>query len=107
MQFKTDEVMVGTKEAIEILSKYIPENITPQSEEFEDKYGRAARRAIYHMAKAAPIKPRYHKRKKVTQDYWTCANCGRTVDVNDNYCSCCGTEIKWDSIRCLTGVKQP
>ena len=57
----------------------------PQSEEFEDKYGRAARRAIYHMAKAAPIKPRYHKGKKVTQDYWTCANCGRTVDVLDAF----------------------
>lgn len=107
MEFEMQGVMVSTEEAIKILSKRIPESITPQGVMFEYEYGKAVRRAIYHMKKCVALKPKYHKGKRVLQDYWTCANCGRNVDVNDKFCRGCGTEIKWDSPACLTGVNEP
>lgn len=106
MDFENHGVMVSTEEAIEILSERIPKSITPQGVVFEETYNKAVRRAIYHMKKAVPVKPKHHKGRRA-QFYWTCAICGRGVDVNDEFCRGCGTEIKWDSPACLTGVNEP
>ena len=106
MDFENHGVMVSTEEAIEILSERIPKSITPQGVVFEENYNKAVRRAIYHMKKAVPVKPKHHKGRRA-QFYWTCAICGRGVDVNDEFCRGCGTEIKWDSPACLTGVNEP
>lgn len=61
-------------------------------------------RLDYHRRQAEGVKPCFIKGvygKKF--DYHTCGNCGRTVQVQDNYCAGCGFLIKWDNPRCLTG----
>ncbi len=35
-------------------------------------------------------------------DRHTCGNCGRGVEVMDNYCGGCGYRILWDNPRCMT-----
>ena len=37
------------------------------------------------------------------EDYYTCGNCGKRVEIQDNYCSGCGFMIRWNGCRCLTG----
>lgn len=60
-------------------------------------------RLEYHRKQAEGIKPKYHK-AEVMKDYYTCGNCGFRLSIGDNYCPHCGFRIKWDSIRCLTGL---
>lgn len=60
-------------------------------------------RLEYHRKQAEGVKPRYH-RGMVMKDYYTCGNCGHTVVVQNNFCPNCGYKIKWDSVRCLTGL---
>lgn len=107
MKYEKQGMMASVEEAIEILSERIPKNITPQGVVFEEEYNKAVRRAIYHMKRCVPVKPKHHKGKRIMQDYWNCANCGRIVDGNDKFCRGCGTEIKWDSPACLTGINEP
>lgn len=60
-------------------------------------------RLDYHRRQAEGVKPKWHKGQSI-RDYYTCGNCGRTVKIEDNFCSGCGFMILWDSIRCLTGL---
>ena len=60
-------------------------------------------RLDYHRRQAEGVKPKLHKGIYI-HDYYTCGNCGRTAHVEDNYCARCGFLIKWDSVRCLTGL---
>ena len=60
-------------------------------------------RLKYHGNQAEGVKPKWHKGQNI-RDYYTCGNCGRTVRIEDNFCAGCGYRIKWDSVRCLTGL---
>lgn len=60
-------------------------------------------RLEYHRNQAEGVKPKWHRGKSI-KDYYTCGNCGRTVRIEDNFCAGCGYHIKWDSVRCLTGL---
>ena len=60
-------------------------------------------RLEYHRNQAEGQKPRYHAGQGIKY-YYTCRNCGKTVQLIDNYCSGCGFAIQWDSVRCLTGL---
>lgn len=60
-------------------------------------------RLEYHRDQAEGVKPKYHKGISI-KNYYTCGNCGRTVDIIDDFCGKCGYRILWDSIRCLTGL---
>lgn len=60
-------------------------------------------RLEYHRNQAEGVKPRYHRGDGL-KDYYTCRNCGFRLSIGDNYCPHCGFCIKWDSVRCLTGL---
>jgi hypothetical protein len=60
-------------------------------------------RLEYHRAQAVGVKPKYHKGQYM-KDYYTCANCGRRIEIIDNFCAGCGFRALWDNIRCLTGL---
>lgn len=60
-------------------------------------------RLEYHRRQAQGVKPKYHKGDCI-KDWYTCGNCGRTVEINFDYCPKCGYKIGWDSTRCLTGL---
>ena len=60
-------------------------------------------RLDYHRRQADGVKPKYHKGFNI-RDYYTCGNCGKRIEIDDNYCSGCGFRIQWNSIRCLTGL---
>ena len=60
-------------------------------------------RLDYHRRQAEGVKPKYNKGQSI-KDWYTCGNCGKAVNIEDNFCSGCGFKIKWDSIRCLTGL---
>ena len=60
-------------------------------------------RLDYHRKQAEGVKPRLNKGMYV-KDFYTCRNCGRNVDIIFNFCPNCGYAIKWDSVRCLTGL---
>ena len=60
-------------------------------------------RLDYHRRQAEGLKPKYHK-GNVIDDYYTCRNCGRRVEIIYDYCPKCGFLIKWDTTRCLTGL---
>jgi len=60
-------------------------------------------RLDYHRRQAEGVKPKWHRGQSI-KDYYTCGNCGRTVRIEDNFCSGCGYRILWDSVRCLTGL---
>jgi hypothetical protein len=60
-------------------------------------------RLEYHRKQAQGIRPNYHE-GMTGKDYYTCGNCGVKVEITDNFCRGCGYMIKWDSIRCLTGL---
>lgn len=60
-------------------------------------------RLDYHRRQAEGTKPKWHKGQSI-KDYYTCGNCGRTVDIIFDYCPNCGFALKWDSTRCLTGL---
>ena len=48
-------------------------------------------------------KPKFHKGKYGTKyDYYTCGNCGATLEIIADYCFKCGYRTLWDSPRCLT-----
>lgn len=61
-------------------------------------------RLEYHRRQAAGVKPKYYKGDSPTHSYYTCGNCGDQVVINDNFCGNCGYKIKWDTVRCLTGL---
>lgn len=60
-------------------------------------------RLEYHRNQAEGIRPKYHKGMYM-KDYYTCGNCGKRVEIIQDFCCGCGYRIKWDSIRCLTGL---
>lgn len=60
-------------------------------------------RLEYHRKQAEGVKPKRNKGMYIS-DYYTCANCGRRIDINDNYCAGCGYCIRWNTCRCLTGL---
>ena len=60
-------------------------------------------RLEYHRNQAEGVKPKWHRGDSI-KDYYTCGNCGFGVIVNNNYCPNCGYMIKWDTVRCLTGL---
>ena len=60
-------------------------------------------RLDYHRRQAIGERPKYHRQDGL-KDYYTCRNCGKPVTINDNFCANCGYFIKWDSVRCLTGL---
>ena len=60
-------------------------------------------RLEYHRNQAQGVKPKYHKGMSI-KDYYTCGNCGKRVEIQQDFCWGCGYRIKWDSIRCLTGL---
>lgn len=51
------------------------------------------------------VKPKHHKGHTI-RDWWTCGSCGAIThdEVTANYCHHCGYKIRWDSIRCMTGI---
>lgn len=60
-------------------------------------------RLEYHRKQAIGIKPKYHNGQSI-RNYYTCGNCGKMVEIQDNFCAGCGFRIMWDNIRCLTGL---
>ena len=60
-------------------------------------------RLDYHRKQAIGEKPRYHHGDGIKYSY-TCRNCGKRIGIGDNYCAGCGFMIRWDSVRCLTGL---
>lgn len=58
------------------------------------------------IKKMEGIKPKIRHGRRSIFDEHVCGSCGRTIAVNDNYCSGCGYRILWDSIRCLTGMDE-
>ena len=60
-------------------------------------------RLDYHRNQATGAEPKRNKGMSIS-DYYTCGNCGRRLEISDNYCSGCGFNIKWASVRCLTGL---
>ena len=89
-------MMCGIDHAIEIIKKCDFLYGVPDAELIIN-------RLDYHHRQAVGVKPKYHK-GMTCQDYYTCGNCGKTVTINDDFCSGCGFAIKWDSVRCLTGL---
>jgi len=69
----------------------------------KDKELSEARREKALRAEHGEI-PKFHKGKHGKRyDYYTCGNCGCTIDVNYDYCFNCGYRIIWDNPRCMTG----
>lgn len=60
-------------------------------------------RLDYHRRQGQGVKPKYHPGMTL-KDYYTCGNCGRKVEIIDDFCGKCGFAILWDNIRCLTGL---
>jgi len=60
-------------------------------------------RLAYHRRQAIGLVPKYHKGMSI-KSYYTCRNCGRTAEINDNFCPNCGYALNWDNPRCLTGL---
>ena len=60
-------------------------------------------RLKYHRRQAIGKKPRYHKGHSINS-YYTCGNCGKMLEIQDDFCGKCGYRVKWDSTRCLTGL---
>ena len=60
-------------------------------------------RLDYHRRQADGVKPKHHNGQSI-KDYYTCGNCGKRVDIIDNFCGGCGFRIQWNNIRCLTGL---
>ena len=85
-------MMCGIDEAI----KAIRESGIPEAELIIN-------RLEYHRNQAEGVKPKYWP-GSVLKDYYTCRNCGHRVVVENDYCPKCGYMIKWDSVRCLTGL---
>lgn len=82
----------------------IDEAIRLVQENFEREWTESViNRLDYHRRQAEGVKPKWNRGQSI-RDYYTCGNCGRSVEINDNFCGGCGFAIKWDSIRCLTGL---
>ena len=83
----------------------IDEAINWISEHCDDQIGMdlVINRMEYHRGQAIGIKPKYNKGQSI-KDWYTCGNCGKQIEIIDNYCAGCGYRIKWDTIRCLTGL---
>lgn len=94
--------MVPLEEALNFFELYLPDSLAEEikTEEFCIDYQRALNRVKYEALKHLPIKPKLREMKRF--DYHTCGDCGKELRINDNYCPACGTEIKWDYVRCLT-----
>lgn len=60
-------------------------------------------RLDYHRRQADGVKPTHNKGTDI-KDWYTCSNCGVRVEITWNFCPGCGYRIKWNSIRCLTGL---
>jgi hypothetical protein len=65
--------------------------------------GLVIERLDYHRKQATGEKPKLNKGNSI-KDYYTCGNCGHILRINDNFCPGCGYRIKWDTVRCLTGL---
>lgn len=91
--------MVSYEQAI----AWIEENVSDNAPEKD----RVLARMNYEHDKSVPLKPVYHRGLYGSKyDSYTCRNCGDVLSIGDNYCPNCGTKVKWDSTRCLTGHKK-
>jgi len=97
--------MVSLEEALDYFIRYLPDSLPEEirTEEFCNDYQFAINRLKYESLKHLQIKPDIVKALvKGRSDFFSCGRCGRSLDVNYDYCPKCGTEIKWNSVRCLT-----
>ncbi len=60
-------------------------------------------RLEHHRRQAQGVKPKLNDGKKLNS-YYTCGNCGKRVEITQNFCGGCGYRILWNSCRCLTGL---
>lgn len=98
-------LMVSLEDALDYFILYLPDTLPEEikTEEFCEEYQRALNRIKYETLKQHPIKPQIIKAvTRGRMDYFSCGQCGNALDVNYDYCHKCGTNIKWDSPRCLT-----
>ena len=91
------EMCCGIDDAIKII------NDANQLHEIPD-VNLVINRLKYHRRQECGVKPKYFKADSTLRSYYQCGNCGRRVDINDDFCGKCGYRIKWDSCRCLTGL---
>lgn len=64
---------------------------------------RVIRRLEYHRAQANGAQPKYNEGIDLN-GWYSCKNCGVRVEITWNFCPGCGYKLKWNSIRCLTGL---
>lgn len=96
--------MVPLEEALNFFELYLPDSLPEEikTEEFCLNYQRALNRVKYEALKHLAIKPKVREWTPGRGDHYSCGDCGHELVVQDNYCPACGTEIKWNYVRCLT-----
>lgn len=63
---------------------------------------RMLRRLRYMKEQAEGAEPRHFKGLQgPTHDYEVCGECGHVLQIDHNYCPCCGYRINWPTTRCL------
>ncbi len=87
-------MMCGIDEAVRYIRDYCSGYIWAET---------VIKRLEYHRGQADGVKPKYHA-GDILKEYYTCGNCGKRINIEDDYCSGCGYRIKWNTIRCLTGL---
>lgn len=93
---------VSKERCKEILAEEIQDLLPP--EKWMD-YERSVNRVLYEFKKLDGAKPKYNKGKHV-KSWYTCGNCGSTVEIHHNFCPNCGYQLMWDGTRCLTDQKE-
>ena len=92
---KSYGLMIGGQAAVEFMDTACREAVSSRMEkdpEFANLFECAFHRFAYEIDKATPVPVTERKGRRT--DY-SCGNCGRGADVNDKYCSGCGTLIDW------------
>lgn len=93
---------VSKERCAEILTEEIQDLLPP--EKWKD-YERSVNRVLYEFDKLDGAKPRYNNGKHI-KSWYTCRNCGHTVEIGHNYCPNCGYTLLWDGVRCMTDTKE-
>lgn len=93
---------VSKERCLEVLTEEVQDHL-PEGK-WED-YERSVNRVQYEFSKLDGAKPKFNKGKYI-KDWYTCRNCGSTVEIGHNFCPNCGYKLLWDGVRCLTDTSK-